>query len=94
MVTESDEAHWKINNTRTNQKQGCTRVQPSIKRVNSREKAWNEKRNKTRVWSWLRMNAGGAFKTCKSNEDLRLRIEWVIKRQVNVNLSGGRVSNT
>ena len=24
----------------------------------------------TRVWSWLRMNAGGVLNTCKSNEAL------------------------
>ena len=45
-----------------------------------------------RVWSWLRMNAGGVLNTCKSNEapfiDWRAcskRFEWW--------LSGGRVSN-
>ncbi len=38
-----------------------------------------------RVWSWLRTNAGGVAKTCKSNE---LSI-WVIERVV----SGERVRN-
>ena len=41
-----------------------------------------------RVWSWLRMNAGGVPNTCKSNEApyriLRMKVWW---------LSGGRVSN-
>ena len=41
-----------------------------------------------RVWSWLRMNAGGVPNTCKSNEalpgNLRRNRKW---------LSGGRVSN-
>ena len=41
-----------------------------------------------RVWSWLRMNAGGVPNTCKSNEayetEIRRRFIW---------LSGGRVSN-
>ena len=26
----------------------------------------------TRVWSWLRMNAGGVLNTCKSNEALKI----------------------
>ena len=42
-----------------------------------------------RVWSWLRMNAGGVLNTCKSNEatyydPFGVTICW---------LSGGRVSN-
>ena len=31
---------------------------------------WPEKTLLTRVWSWLRMNAGGVPNTCKSNEAL------------------------
>jgi len=38
-----------------------------------------------RVWSWLRMNAGGVPNTCKSNGTmLKPSDAW---------LSGGRVSN-
>ena len=41
-----------------------------------------------RVWSWLRMNAGGVPNTCKSNEAL-----FKILRMIDWWLSGGRVSN-
>ena len=37
-----------------------------------------------RVWSWLRMNAGGVLNTCKSNDEAQLA-GWI---------SGERVSNT
>ena len=37
-----------------------------------------------RVWSWLRMNAGGVPNTCKSNDETALGRTW----------SGERVSNT
>ena len=40
-----------------------------------------------RVWSWLRMNAGGALKTCKSNGNI-----WLV--YFSEYFSGGRVSNT
>ena len=44
---------------------------------------------KTRVRSWLRMNAGGVPNTCKSNGDI---LEWgFVWRKMY--LSGGRVSN-
>ena len=39
-----------------------------------------------RVWSWLRMNAGGVLNTCKSNE-----ADWSFRTEIW--LSGGRVSN-
>ena len=38
-----------------------------------------------RVWSWLRMNAGGVLNTCKSN--------GLILKPSDVWVSGGRVSN-
>ncbi len=41
-----------------------------------------------RVWSWLRMNAGGVPNTCKSNE-----APFEILRMIDWWLSGGRVSN-
>ena len=42
-----------------------------------------------RVWSWLRMNAGGVFNTCKSSEKL---LSWFFGWNRGVE-SGGRVSN-
>ena len=42
-----------------------------------------------RVWSWLRMNAGGVPNTCKSNG---LHIEWDFGWRI-FEVSGGRVSN-
>ena len=46
-----------------------------------------------RVWSWLRMNAGGMPKTCKSYEVAQR--SGVLARNGNgLLLSGGRVSNT
>ena len=42
-----------------------------------------------RVWSWLRMNAGGVLNTCKSNEALIYDPFGV----TDIWLSGGRVSN-
>ena len=45
-----------------------------------------------RVWSWLRMNAGGVLNTCKSNE--ALVVDWrACSKRFNLWLSGGRVSN-
>ena len=41
---------------------------------------------KWRVWSWLRLNAGGRLNTCKSNGNGRKLASWLT--------SGGRVSNT
>ena len=32
---------------------------------------WPDKHLNMRVWSWLRMNAGGVLNTCKSNEALK-----------------------
>ena len=40
-----------------------------------------------RVWSWLRMNAGGVLNTCKSNGKI-----WLV--YFSEYFSGGRVSNT
>ena len=39
---------------------------------------WNEWYNKWRVWSWLRSNAGGVAKTCKSHAKVPFgeRVEW------------------
>ena len=42
-----------------------------------------------RVWSWLRMNAGGVLNTCKSNEE-ELNESF---GRISSHLSGGRVSN-
>ena len=42
-----------------------------------------------RVWSWLRMNAGGVLNTCKSNEAYTKDSFGM----TNIWLSGGRVSN-
>ena len=41
-----------------------------------------------RVWSWLRMNAGGVLNTCKSSEAAELILRMIFSW-----LSGGRVSN-
>ena len=47
-----------------------------------------------RVWSWLRMNAGGVLNTCKSNEASLPKIEVACYRLIHLRwLSGGRVSN-
>ena len=35
-----------------------------------------------RVWSWLRMNAGGVLNTCKSNEGFWMRLRWIPKYRV------------
>ena len=43
-----------------------------------------------RVWSWLRMNAGGVPNTCKSNEVLLIEFFGT----TSLKPSGGRVSNT
>ena len=47
-----------------------------------------------RVWSWLRINAGGAHKTCKSNGS-RYKIDWrfIWLKFYNNGFSGGLVSN-
>ena len=42
-----------------------------------------------RVWSWLRMNAGGVLNTCKSNEENLIESFG----RISFFLSGGRVSN-
>ena len=47
-----------------------------------------------RVWSWLRMNAGGMPKTCKSNEGTHWRWSACTKPDLDFSLSGKRVSNT
>ena len=41
-----------------------------------------------RVWSWLRMNAGGVPNTCKSNGRFEKSLRMILKV-----VSGGRVSN-
>ena len=46
-----------------------------------------------RVWSWLRMNAGGMPKTCKSYE-VAQRSGVLARSGLGSLLSGGRVSNT
>ena len=35
-----------------------------------------------RVWSWLRMNAGGVLNTCKSNEEFWMRLRWILEFRV------------
>ena len=48
----------------------------------------------TRVWSWLRMNAGGVLNTCKSNEAPLPKIDPACWGLIHLRwLSGGRVSN-
>ena len=49
---------------------------------------WHPALLQRRVWSWLRMNAGGVPNTCKSNE-----APFEILRMIDRWLSGGRVSN-
>ena len=50
---------------------------------------WDQSFINMRVWSWLRMNAGGVLNTCKSNEALKsIPSGWSLRW-----LSGGRVSN-
>ena len=43
----------------------------TVKGINSRVLFWPDWNFNMRVWSWLRMNAGGVLNTCKSNEALR-----------------------
>ena len=47
-----------------------------------------------RVWSWLRMNAGGMPKTCKSNEMAFWEPRTCTKLDKEFPSSGRRVSNT
>ena len=47
-----------------------------------------------RVWSWLRINAGGMPKTCKSNEVAQQKLSACTKLAMEFPLSGRRVSNT
>ena len=47
---------------------------------------WAKGNQNYRVWSWLRTNAGGVLKTCKSNG-----LFWGLAPE---KVSGGRVSNT
>ena len=88
---------WKLNNVRTKQLM-LNKHQKRVLKVRNDYKFFWELRKASkndlssfgwlntillRVWSWLRMNAGGVPNTCKSNgrEELALRV------------SGGRVSN-
>ena len=54
----------------------------------------SETNHNMRVWSWLRMNAGGVLNTCKSNEaPLPQNGPACWERKQLGRLSGGRVSN-
>ena len=55
---------------------------------------WKNKIFFWRVWSWLRMNAGGMPKTCKSNEVAFWRLRTCTKLDRDSPPSGRRVSNT
>ena len=44
-----------------------------------RKTQWQVKGLNTRVWSWLRTNAGGVLNTCKSNEDQLEACFWLIR---------------
>ena len=46
-----------------------------------------------RVWSWLRINAGGVLNTCKSNGVFLPRPRKLASKESFEILSGGRVSN-
>ena len=70
-VPKTGQGHWKLNRKH---------VKESSKKKESREQdiVWDKQ---WRVWSWLRMNAGGVPNTCKSNSLI-------------LSVSGERVSNT
>lgn len=47
-----------------------------------------------RVWSWLRMNAGGVPNTCKSNALYLIEMTSLLWFDFLISKSGERVSNT
>ena len=63
-----------------------TRTKQNSKTVKiSQSWFWSGKNFYSRVWSWLRMNAGGVLNTCKSN--------GLLMKPSDLKVSGGRVSN-
>ena len=69
--------HWKVNNEsfREKTKRYSLEIkkyqkvnQKKIKKLKFIKKSLKKLKIILRVWSWLRINAGGAHKTCKSNE--------------------------
>ena len=76
----------KVNNGRISQdvySTGSKEEMNLLENKFSRSIDFSSKNLNSRVWSWLRMNAGGVLNTCKSNE-----VEIFGSK-----LSGGRVSN-
>ena len=64
--------HWKINNKiKRNQERFFKKSKWNLKILIKNKKEVKSQKtqmnNNLRVWSWLRINAGGAHKTCKSN---------------------------
>ena len=84
LITEQHDQPWTILRI-SSEEQKPSKVWIFLNSQQACENPGNKHFN-MRVWSWLRMNAGGVLNTCKSNEALwYFRIdEW---------LSGGRVSN-
>ena len=58
-----------------------TRTKQNSKTVKiSQSWFWSGKNFYSRVWSWLRMNAGGVLNTCKSNEAtmIEISVDWLV----------------
>ena len=88
----SGKAPWQINSNATLKHSKKNKFQKKVsnetkpKRSKPDERVWDRiKHYNMRVWSWLRMNAGGVLNTCKSN--------GVCMKPSDCRLSGGRVSN-
>ena len=69
--------HWKLNNNKIRQEVYEKELLSNPKRTRKREKEirMNLRNDKLwRVWSWLRINAGGVHNTFKSNGERQLRL--------------------
>ena len=94
---------WKLNSRDTNTQPIVNSAFPLCGKSKRRQRVCrfrkNRKKSQTmrlagqnfniRVWSWLRMNAGGVLNTCKSSGDMKSES---FGRKISY-FSGGRVSN-
>ena len=108
--SRTKKVHWKVNNEsfREKTKRYSLEIkkyqkvnQKKIKKLKFIKKSLKKLKIILRVWSWLRINAGGAHKTCKSNgsrcNDIDMDWELVQRKwklTYNNGFSGGLVSNT
>ena len=101
--SRTKKVHWKVNNEsfREKTKRYSLEIkkyqkvnQKKIKKLKFIKKSLKKLKIILRVWSWLRINAGGAHKTCKSNGS-RYKKDWrfIWLRFYNNGFSGGLVSN-